>query len=131
MRILLDGAAELRLTPAYVAQLEAVPVQRVGPVLHWLAVHHFYFSSLLFRLKAARLVRGYSKALFAVYVPSTSGRVLAKALSAVATAVILAPTALVGALVRATDAARGRPVPPMLAALMEKRPDRAPATGAA
>eukprot|EP00964_Phaeocystis_antarctica_P133920 scaffold98151_cov79-Phaeocystis_antarctica.AAC.3 len=124
MGILLEGANELGLAPAYVAELEAVVTQRVGPLLRCLAVHHFFLASALFRLKQARLVSWYSKALFAVYVPSSGGSGLGarlrRMLSAVATAALLAPTALIGAAIRLADAARGKPPPPMLAALMAK-----------
>ena len=124
MGILLEGADELGLAPAYVAELEAVVTQRVGPLLRCLAVHHFFLASALFRLKQAQLVSWYSKALFAVYVPSSGdsglGPWLRRMLSAVATAALLAPTALIGAAIRLADAARGKPPPPMLAALMAR-----------
>ena len=124
MGILLEGANELGLAPAYVAELEAVVPQRVGPLLRCLAVHHFFLASALFRLKQAQLVSWYSKALFAVYVPSSGdsglGPRLRRMLSAVATAALLAPTALIGAAIRLADAARGKPPPPMLAALMAR-----------
>ena len=113
MGILLEGANELGLAPAYVAELEAVVTQRVGPLLRCLAVHHFFLASALFRLKQAQLVSWYSKALFAVYVPSSGdsglGPRLRRMLSAVATAALLAPTALIGAAIRLADAARGKP----------------------
>ena len=124
MGILLEGADELGLAPAYVAELEAVVTQRVGPLLRCLAVHHFFLASALFRLKQAQLVSWYSKALFAVYVPSSGdsglGPRLRRVLSAVATAALLAPTALIGAAIRLADAARSKPPPPMLAALMAR-----------
>lgn len=124
MRMLVDGATELGLSPAYVSELEAVRVARVGPVTRCLAVHHFFLASLLFRHKMAWAVRGLSKALWLVYAPASSNKAL-RLLSAVATAALLAPTALIGALVRALDAARGRPIPPMLAAIMERPAARA------
>ena len=128
MGILLEGAYELGLAPAYVAELESVVTQRVGPLLRCLAVHHFFLASTLFRLKQAWLVSWYGKALFAVYVPSSGdgglGARLRRMLSAIAMAALLAPTALIGAAIRLADVARGKPTPPMLAAIMAKPPAR-------
>ena len=115
MRLLIRGARELGLKPSYIAALEKQCTQAVPTGLRQVAIHHLFLVSALFRLHLRSIVRAQSWLLWRAYVPSTERRRLRRLLGNGATAILLAPGAILGALIRLFMWVSCIPPPPMLA----------------
>lgn len=116
MSILREGAAELRLRDSYQNFLRQHPVQHTPRWLKRVAIYNLVFTlTMSFRLKWRGISQLQNWGLWKVYVPSsTSSNVLLLHASHGATAVLLLPGALLGALYKGVLKATGKELPPMI-----------------
>jgi hypothetical protein len=155
LNILLEGARELKLDPAYQLYLEQVspprpplhasgprpppslpppslppppqiPTQNPSRILRSMSLTSFFFTGILFRLQLSYLIKPVTYLLWRVYAPASSSRARLL-LSEAASALVLLPTFALGLGVRLLLKLTGKPLPPMMKLMMDKAPPTPPA----
>ncbi|GMI28173.1 hypothetical protein TeGR_g1410 [Tetraparma gracilis] len=126
LNILLEGARELKLDPAYQLYLEQIPTQNPSRILRSMSLTSFFFTGILFRLQLSYLIKPVTYLLWRVYAPASSSRARLL-LSEAASALVLLPTFALGLGVRLLLKLTGKPLPPMMKLMMDKAPPTPPA----
>eukprot|EP01041_Mallomonas_annulata_P006102 gene6102-12355_t len=116
MSILLDGALELGLEPAYIEKLRSIPTANPSLLLKFLSLHSLLFYGLLLRLKLRSISLALTSLKSFLYVPPTSSS-FKIILSELALCVLMLPCAMIGALIMLSYRMKGEELPPMVRAM--------------
>ena len=115
MSMLIRGATELGLDPAYIAsELKARTIQDVPAHVKYFATHFLWWYHLCFRLRMCGPVHALSWLLWRAHVPSSTQCNVRRAVGNAVTMLLLAPGAAIGMLTRMVILAIGCQPPPLL-----------------